>query len=67
MSVIANMTIISNFATVGRLDLLRTLLGHVYISTDVYAEVQDGRAEGCDFYDGIESIIYPLTPDGWHI
>ena len=34
MNVIANTTVISNLATVGRLDLLRDLLGRVYISTD---------------------------------
>lgn len=65
MNVIANTTVISNLATVGRLDLLRDLLGKVYISTDVYAEIQDGLAEGCDFYAGIGSLIYPLTPSGW--
>jgi len=31
MKVIANTTIISNFAAVGRLDVLRDLLGEVYI------------------------------------
>ncbi len=65
MNVIANTTVISNFAIVGRLDLLRDLLGQVYISTDVYAEIQDGQAEGYDFYSDIESYIHPLTPDGW--
>jgi len=65
MNAIANTTVISNFAAVGRLDVLRSLLGQVRISTDVYAEIQDGRAEGCDFYDDIESCIHPLTPDGW--
>ena len=65
MTVIANTTIISNFAAVGRLDVLHGLMGQVYISTDVYAEIQDGQAEGCDFYNGIESFISPLTPNGW--
>ena len=65
MNVITNTTVISNFAVVGRLDVLRDLMGQVYISTDVHAEIQDGRAEGCDFYTGIESLIYPLTPTGW--
>lgn len=65
MNVIANTTVISNFAIVGRLDLLRDLLGQVYISTDVYAEIQDGLAEGCDFYTDLESFIHPLTQGGW--
>jgi predicted nucleic acid-binding protein len=65
MNVIANTTIISNLASVGRLDLLHDLLGTVYISTDVYGEIQDGLAESCDFYTGIESIVHPLSPSGW--
>jgi hypothetical protein len=65
MRVIANTTILSNFAAVGRLDVLRDLLGEVYISTDVYAEIQDGLAEGSDFYADIESHIHPVTPGGW--
>lgn len=63
--VIANTTIISNFASVGRLDLLRGVLDEVYISTDVFAEIQDGFAEGNLFYRGIEQNISPLAPDGW--
>ncbi len=49
MNVIANTTIISNFAAMGRLDILRDLLGQLYITTDVYAEIQDGLIEGYDF------------------
>lgn len=65
MKVIANTTILSNFCAVGRLDLLRHVLGQVYISTDVYAEILDGLAEGNDFYAGIEAQVYPLKDDGW--
>jgi predicted nucleic acid-binding protein len=42
MEVIANTTIVSNFAAVGQLGLLRDVLGRVFISTEVYAEIQDG-------------------------
>jgi predicted nucleic acid-binding protein len=65
MTVIANTTLISNFAAVGRLDVLHDLLGEVYISTEVYAEIQDGRAEGYSFYEGIESYLHPVAPTGW--
>ena len=61
MNVIANTTIISNFASVSRLDILRELLEQLYITTEVYAEIQDGLAEGYDFYAGIESHMYPLA------
>lgn len=65
MSVIANTTVISNFASVHRLDVLQHLLGRLFISTEVYAEVQDGMTEGIDYYQNIESHIYPFAADGW--
>jgi predicted nucleic acid-binding protein len=65
MNVITNTTVISNFASVGRLNLLRQLFGEVYLSTEVYAEIQDGLAEGHAFYAGIETQVHPLTPQGW--
>lgn len=65
MKVISNTTVVSNFAAVGRLDVLHSLLKEVYLSADVLAEIQDGLAEGCDFYNGIENSIYPFNPDGW--
>lgn len=42
MKVVTNTTIISNFAAAGQLNLLRQLLDEVYITTEVYAEIQDG-------------------------
>lgn len=65
MKIIANTTVISNFAAVQRLDVLRVVLHEVHISTEVYAEIQDGLAEGNEFYTDLESQIYPLSPDGW--
>jgi predicted nucleic acid-binding protein len=56
--IIANTTVISNFASVGRLEVLHTLLGQLYLSTEVLAEIQDGYAEGNLFYQGIEKHIY---------
>jgi predicted nucleic acid-binding protein len=65
MNIITNTTVISNFASVGRLDLLRQLFGEVYLSTEVYAEIQDGLAEGHVFYTDIETHVHPLAPQGW--
>ena len=65
MDVIANTTVVSNFASVGRLDILHALLGEVYISTEVYAEIQDGQAEDATFYEGIEAYIAPFSSTGW--
>lgn len=65
MKVIANTTVISNFASVGQLELLHSLLVEVYISTEVYGEIQDGTTEGIEHYQGIEKDIYPFSPDGW--
>jgi hypothetical protein len=46
MSVIANTTVISNFASINQLDLLRRLFGALYISTEVYEEIRIGLEEG---------------------
>ena len=65
MNVIANTTILSNFASVGRLDILRTLLGTLYLATDVYAEIQNGMAEGYSFYETVEQEIQTYGSDAW--
>ena len=37
--VIANNTVLSNFASVDRLDLLEKVFGEIYITPEVYTEV----------------------------
>lgn len=65
MSVIANTTVISNFASVGQIDLLRQLYGTLFISTEVYREVQAGLDEGYRFYESIDNLAHPFAADGW--
>jgi predicted nucleic acid-binding protein len=65
MSVIANTTVISNFASINQLDLLRRLFGALYISTEVYEEIRIGLEEGYQFYAGIDQMIHPFVHDGW--
>lgn len=65
MNRIVNSTVLSNFAAVGRLDLLRDTVGPLYLPTDVYGEVLAGQMAGFAFYDGIERHIAPFAPDGW--
>ena len=65
MSVISNTTVISNFASIGQLDVLRHLFGSLAISTEVYHEIQVGLEEGYRFYDEIDQLIRPFTHDGW--
>lgn len=65
MSVIANTTVISNFAEVDRLDLLQALYGQLHISAKVYDEIRAGLDEGYTFYAGIDGLIYPFVSDGW--
>jgi predicted nucleic acid-binding protein len=65
MKTLANTTILSNFASIDRLDLLKQLHGHLYIPTQVYEEMLDGLEDGYDFYAGIESHIHPFAQDGW--
>jgi len=65
MSTISNTTVLSNFASVDRPDLLKCLFGSLYISLEVYEEIQAGREEGYRFYDALESCIFPYAETGW--
>ncbi len=65
MTVISNTTVISNFASIGQLDLLRQLYRTLHISTEVYDEIQSGLEEGYRFYTDIDQHINPFTADGW--
>jgi predicted nucleic acid-binding protein len=65
MNVLVNTTVLSNFAAVGRLDLLRSLFGLLHMAQAVFEEVQAGLDEGYTFYAGLESEIHPFCEDGW--
>jgi predicted nucleic acid-binding protein len=65
MSIVVNTTVISNFAAVDRLGLLRELFGVVHIPPQVYQEIRTGLEEGYRFYEGIEDLIHPLSAEGW--
>jgi predicted nucleic acid-binding protein len=65
MPVIANTTIIANFAGVRRLEFLRLLWPRLYISEQVLEEVRKGLLQGYDFYAGIEMVIFPFSDTGW--
>ncbi len=65
MNVISNTTVISNFAAIGQLEVLHALYGCVFISTDVYAEIQEGLDEGYGFYTGVTGCVVPPATAGW--
>ena len=65
MPVIANTTIISNFASLEALNLLQHCWPDLHISEQVFTEIQTGLEQGYTFYAGIERILFPLTEDGW--
>ncbi|HMR68276.1 MAG TPA: hypothetical protein PKE64_30055 [Anaerolineae bacterium] len=65
MPVIANTTIISNFASLNRLTLLKNLFGSIYIPEQVFEETQSGLLQGYDFYKDLTALIFPFSGDGW--
>ncbi len=65
MKTLANTTVLSNLAAVGRLDLLKQVHGRLYIPNEVFEEILDGLEEGYGFYDGILDLIHPLAEGGW--
>ena len=65
MSVIANTTVISNFGRIGQLALLQRIFGTVYIATEVYREIEDGLAEGYQFYAPIIQLVSAPSTNNW--
>jgi len=65
MPIIANTTVISNFAHVGQLECLPRLWRQLYISDKVFDEIQAGLLQGYTFYTGIEQHIFPFSQTGW--
>ncbi|MEJ2737118.1 MAG: hypothetical protein P8189_26750 [Anaerolineae bacterium] len=65
MRTLTNTTVVSNFAAVGHLDLLKQVHGRLYMPNQVYEEILDGLEEGYKFYNVIEGQIYPLAETGW--
>jgi len=65
MNIIVNTTVISNYCSVGQLQLLPLLWERLYISDQVWTEIQTGFAQGYHFYAGIEQIIFPFVDKGW--
>lgn len=49
MSVIANNTVLSNMALINRLDLLESIFGKVFLTLEVYKEVENGIEHGHSF------------------
>jgi predicted nucleic acid-binding protein len=65
MSIISNTTVLSNFAAIDALDKLRELYEEVYLSTEVYKEIERGLEEGYAFYSGVKKALHPLYEGGW--
>ena len=65
MAMIANTTIISNFAAVGQLELLHQRFTTLYLSEQVFEEIQNGLLQGYTFYSNLETQIFPFSSTGW--
>ena len=57
MSVIANNTLLSNFAFVNRLNLLKGVFGKVYLTPVIRCEIENGILEGHVFQERTKQII----------
>jgi uncharacterized protein len=65
MSIISNTTVISNFVAITQLDRLRELFGEVFISTEVYEEIQRGLEEGYDWYQAVNTLLDSTSSSDW--
>jgi predicted nucleic acid-binding protein len=64
MSIISNTTVLSNFASIGQLDVLRRLYQILHIPTEVYEEISAGLEEGYRFYQDVMPAIHPFSEAG---
>jgi predicted nucleic acid-binding protein len=65
MSIISNTTVISNFASIGQLELLHVLFDKLYITSQVFDEIQFGLLQGYTYYDKLNGLIHPFSENGW--
>lgn len=65
MPTILDTTVLSNFAAVEGLELLRLHFRSVYIASAVYEEVRRGVEDGYSFLADVDAHIAPLSPHGW--
>jgi hypothetical protein len=57
MVVIANNTVLSNFAFIDKLDILKSIFGKVFITPEIQCEVENGITEGYAFQLRTKLII----------
>ena len=57
MAALTNSTVLSNFAQVGRIDLLRSVFGKIYVPHEVQEEVLQGIEEGYLFLEPIADEV----------
>lgn len=60
MNAVVNTTVLSNFASTQRLDLLRQTVGLLYLPVQVYDEIVAGRMAGYAFTTASNSTSRPL-------
>lgn len=65
MSVIANTAVISNWAAIGKIEVLRLLFTRLFVSTEVYEEVLAGSDDGYSFYEAVRRIVESGQPESW--
>ena len=57
MSLIINNTVLSNFAFVDRLNLLKDIFQKAYLTPEVYHEVEEGIRDGYEFQERIRKMV----------
>jgi predicted nucleic acid-binding protein len=57
VSLIVNNTVLSNFAFVDRLDLLKNIFQKVYLTPKVYREVEEGIRDGYEFQEHTRKVM----------
>jgi predicted nucleic acid-binding protein len=65
MPTLIDATVVSNFAAVERLDLLRRALSTAEMAAAVYSEILQGIEDGYEFLRAVDAHVSPGQPHGW--
>lgn len=64
---ILNNTILSNFSSLSRMDIIKAVFDEHHTSKDVFDEIIRGIERGYSFLHQVKEVLYPISRDGWLI
>ncbi len=63
--ILVDNTVLSNFASIHRLDVLQKVMHRVFITRQIYDEIIAGILAGYDFQQQVQAEVMKKTPEKW--